>query len=657
LATVNSNVGTFGDATHVPAITVNAKGLTTAVTSTAITFPVTLSNSVALTNKDLTGAGNTFPTFNQNTTGTAANITASSNSTLTTLSALSLPYSQLTGTPSLTGFVPYTGATGNVNLGTNFITAGASLTPLAPIHAISTISTNPRGILSDQNTADAVGARITMRKSRGTPSSPTVITTADVLGSWTAAGYDGTNYIDAGKVLVTSAGTIATNQVPSVMELQTANSSGTLTDGIKIDQAQALTFGAYGTGLLHSSSAGAITSSSIVNADIAASTIDLTAKVTGLLPVANGGTGTASPGIVAGTNITVTGTWPNQTVNASGGGGGSPAGSDTQVQFNQSGAFGADANFVWDYTNHRLGLGATPAATLDLGAVYSTSNYKFRTGSLIFQPYALNNVFIAENAYYNGSSWTRISTGYTEGFQANNGQFGFFAANTGSGTFSPQIALKVDYNNNVALGGNISFSGAGTYTNAVVVVNNAGRVMIANPTFDDGSTALQVYGTIRTPSIVTLGVNSIGSGQINWVGSTSGNVSMKVQAAAGTYNLNLPITAGSINQVLTSQGGGSSAMTWTYPISKPHNISTPVTGGTVNLTNNQYNIINPSGALATLTVNLPSSPANNDCVYIKYTQAITAVTYGNGTVVDGITAPTAGGLVVLTYDSGTTSWY
>lgn len=61
--------------------------------------------------------------------------------------------------------------------------------------------------------------------------------------------------------------------------------------------------------------------SSIVNGDITNTTIDLTTKVTGLLPVANGGTGTASPGIVAGTNITVTGTWPNQTVNSSGGGG------------------------------------------------------------------------------------------------------------------------------------------------------------------------------------------------------------------------------------------------------------------------------------------------------------------------------------------------
>ena len=41
------------------------------------------------------------------------------------------------------------------------------------------------------------------------------------------------------------------------------------------------------------------------------------------LPIANGGTGTATPSLVAGTNVTISGTWPNQTINSSGGGGGS----------------------------------------------------------------------------------------------------------------------------------------------------------------------------------------------------------------------------------------------------------------------------------------------------------------------------------------------
>ena len=46
-----------------------------------------------------------------------------------------------------------------------------------------------------------------------------------------------------------------------------------------------------------------------------------TITASGVLAVANGGTGTASPGLVAGTNVTITGSWPNQTINSSGGGG------------------------------------------------------------------------------------------------------------------------------------------------------------------------------------------------------------------------------------------------------------------------------------------------------------------------------------------------
>ena len=44
-------------------------------------------------------------------------------------------------------------------------------------------------------------------------------------------------------------------------------------------------------------------------------------QFSGILDVANGGTGTASPSLVAGTNVTITGTWPNQTISASGGSG------------------------------------------------------------------------------------------------------------------------------------------------------------------------------------------------------------------------------------------------------------------------------------------------------------------------------------------------
>ena len=58
------------------------------------------------------------------------------------------------------------------------------------------------------------------------------------------------------------------------------------------------------------------TSSTLANA----TGLSLTTGVTGILPVANGGSGTATPSLVQGTNVTITGTWPNQTINSTAGG-------------------------------------------------------------------------------------------------------------------------------------------------------------------------------------------------------------------------------------------------------------------------------------------------------------------------------------------------
>jgi len=96
----------------------------------------------------------TWPTFNQNTTGTASNITASSNSTLTTLSSLSLPGSQVSGNISgnaanVTGTVAIanggTGATSAASARSNLSAAqsGANTDITSVTLTTGTISTAP----------------------------------------------------------------------------------------------------------------------------------------------------------------------------------------------------------------------------------------------------------------------------------------------------------------------------------------------------------------------------------------------------------------------------------------------------------------------------------------------------------------------------------
>jgi hypothetical protein len=87
-------------------------------------------------------------------------------------------------------------------------------------------------------------------------------------------------------------------------------------------------------------------------------------NVTGIVAVANGGTGTATPALVAGTNVTITGSWPNQTINASGGGGG-----DLPSPIVWEPAHEPPTLTIGGTTTTLFRLGATSERIVDLGTI------------------------------------------------------------------------------------------------------------------------------------------------------------------------------------------------------------------------------------------------------------------------------------------------
>lgn len=104
---------------------------------------------------------------------------------------------------------------------------------------------------------------------------------------------------------------------------------GDLLGGIKF-------YGQQTAGTLFSGSITATAASNLTSVDLSysAASHSFTGPITAgtwngtAIAVAYGGTGTSTPSLVAGTNVTITGTWPNQTIAASGGGGGGGAGSN-----------------------------------------------------------------------------------------------------------------------------------------------------------------------------------------------------------------------------------------------------------------------------------------------------------------------------------------
>jgi len=257
--------------------------------------------------------------------------------------------------------------------------------------AITAPATGATLTLADGSTLATSGANsLTFTTTGATnltlPTSGTVATTSNTVAS-ISFGTTGLTPSTATAGAVTVAGTLSAANGGTGVANNAANTitfTGNYSLGLTLSGNTGVTLPTTGT-LATLAGSETLTNKAINGSNNTISNISLTTAVTGTLPTGNGGTGnTATPTngqlligngsgfslatLTEGSNITITNSSGGITIASTGGG--TPGGSNTQIQFNNSSSFGGSANFTWDGTNVQIGAtGALRFADTD------SSNY------------------------------------------------------------------------------------------------------------------------------------------------------------------------------------------------------------------------------------------------------------------------------------------
>lgn len=256
-----------------------------------------------------------------------------------------------------------------------------------------------------------------------------------------------------------------------------------------------------------------------------------------------------------------------------------------------------NANLFWDDTNNRLGIGTiTPAQSLEIksgkakiisgsdyvminpsnasgqpeieffnagigqGFLYCDTDSTFAAPAIITSiGFLVNGKFRNTSSFLTGGTLASVASGYTP-VNSNAGIAELVSA-TGNPSFinftEKAIAFRGTFGYAGGSGDLIYYSdGSGTYASGT----ERFRVTGANFGIGTGGAA---------GALLDLGKAGTTLGVMRMAGSTTGNVTVQPAAAAGTWTMTLPITAGSNGQVHQTDGTG--ATTW---VTAPYVLST-----------------------------------------------------------------------------------
>lgn len=175
----------------------------------------------------------------------------------------------------------------------------------------------------------------------------------------------------------------------------------------------------------------------------------------------------------------------------------------------------------------------------------SLSAYQVSLGSTILaQSLTLNNALFSDNMYFNGSSWTRKSTGFGSGLHLYNGQVMIHGVASGTGNFTESIMAKFNYDGTFALGTGI-FTTPGNYTGATILLSGStGTATIGGNL---------ILGGFPTASELRV---------LEPSGSGTNYSAFKAQAQGANITYTLPAIVGAAGTVLTDVVGNG-VLQWT----------------------------------------------------------------------------------------------
>lgn len=242
-----------------------------------------------------------------------------------------------------------------------------------------------------------------------------------------------------------------------------------------------------------------------------------------------------------------------------------PADVGAGLTFNPSTNTLTTTTFVGNLTGNASGSSAsfTGALSGDITGNQSTTNVAKIQGVTVSGTTGTTNVAFSASPTFTGTvnCATLLATGQIE--IANNTAF----TSADSGATQRRI-LVLTGANTVNIGAMDTWA-ASTATNLFAGTSFA--FFTNNAVSSNTALTLSTTGNATFLNLVTIGTNATTSGTLALANGGGSGASITIQnlGATSAYNFNLPTTAGGAGSVLTSQGGGSTSMTWGTAFANP----------------------------------------------------------------------------------------